>query len=84
MRLYKRYADRLSDFIFIPRFWILYDVAALILLGNGLVLLVKHNVTWQEWVGFWSVCAGLLIGLGNRHRWGRLKKAFRARRRARA
>jgi hypothetical protein len=80
--LLRKYADRISDIIFLPRFWVLYDLSAAALIVAGGQWLIRHDQPWMVGVGFWCVALGALIAIGNRNRWARLKKYIRRQRRA--
>jgi hypothetical protein len=78
--LLRRYADRVSDLIFIPKLRLAFDVLAGALLASGILLITFHDALWMLSAGIFSICFGLLCLLGNRNRWAKLKKSFKHKR----
>ena len=74
INLLRKYADRISDILFVPRFWMLYDLVAAVLIVTGGQWLIRHDRPWMIGVGTWCVALGVLIAFGNRNRWARFKK----------
>ena len=80
--LLKDYADRLGDLVFIknPKVQLLYDALAPILVAAGVTLLVMHNAIWMISAGISLSFLGLTVFLGNRGRWGKLKRHLKRKR----
>ena len=74
--LLKKYADKVSDIIFIPRLRVLFDILAPILLVAGGYLLYLRGAIWTISLGIFLLALGLLTFFGNRSRWSRLKKSL--------
>jgi hypothetical protein len=77
--LLRRYADKVSDLIFIPRLRVAFDVLAAVLCASGILLITLQTKIWILSLGIVSICFGLLCLFGNRNRWARLKKSFKKR-----
>lgn len=75
----KKYADRLGDLIFVknPRVQFLYDVMAPFAVVAGVILLSKHSAVWMISLGIFLSFIGITFLLGNRGRWGRLKRKLK-------
>ncbi len=72
------YADRLGDLIFVSdkRAQAAYDVLGPVLLASGLWLMYQHPRVWITSVGLSLTCLGIVVLLGNRNRWQRIKQNF--------
>jgi len=71
--------DRLGDIVFVnnKKVQILYDVLGPLLILGGAYVLWLHNATWHIGLGIVLVFLGCTLFLGNRKRFGTLKKFFR-------
>lgn len=72
----KDYADRLGDLVFIKSraVQIIYDIVAPLLVLVGMLVLTMHDDWRIAYFGIFGVIMGIAIFLGNRGRWGVLKK----------
>jgi hypothetical protein len=80
--LLRRYADRITDLIFIPKLYRFFDGLAVVLLIGGGVLVIFQKAFWMISLGIAGMCLGLVCTLGNRNRWARLKNSFKKRKRS--
>lgn len=76
--LLRRYADKISDLIFIPKLRLFFDVLALLLLAAGVGLLLRHSAFWMISLGIVSLGFSVLCFFGNRNRWQRFKAAIKS------
>lgn len=74
--LLRKYADKISDLIFIPRLRGFFDVFAPLLLITGGSLLYLRDTIWITSLGVFLAAMGLLAFFGNRDRWARLKNSI--------
>lgn len=73
--LLKKYADKLGDLVFVdmPLVQATYDVLGPLFIATGLYFAWLHAALWHISAAVFCVCFGLLLLLGNRKRWTRLK-----------
>jgi hypothetical protein len=75
--LLRKYADKISDMIFIPRLRIFFDIMAALFLLTGGYLLYRHSAIWMISLGIFCLAFAALCFFGNRNRYARLKKVFK-------
>lgn len=80
IHLLRKYADKISDLIFIPRLRVFFDALAPVLLTGGGVLIYFRNAIWMISLGIFLIGMGLLAFFGNRNRWARFKNSFTGKR----
>lgn len=73
IEILRRYADKLGNIIFTPRLRVFFDVVTLLLLILGTALVYAQNAIWMISLGIFSLGMSLLLFLGNRNRWIKLK-----------
>jgi len=70
------YADRLGDLIFLPKLRLFFDILAPALIVTGIILVVYNTSLLMLSAGIFGIALGLLLILGNRDRWKRIKQKF--------
>lgn len=80
MVILKEYANRLGDLIFIPKLRIFYDLLAPALLVLGTWMLVRRSAVWMVSLGISSSFMALVVFLGNRGRWDRIRQLLKRKR----
>lgn len=77
--LLKKYADKLGDLVFVDTPWVqvAYDLLGPLFIATGLTFAWQHTALWQISAAVFCVCFGLLLFLGNRNRWARLKNKLK-------
>ena len=78
----RKYADRLGDFVFIKdaRVEAVYDLIGPALITTGAFLIYRPGSSLLTSFGISCISAGLVLILGNRGRWAKLKKQLKLKR----
>ncbi|HTE22605.1 MAG TPA: hypothetical protein VK674_06215 [Candidatus Limnocylindria bacterium] len=75
--LLRKYADRVSDLIFIPRLRVFFDPLAPFLLAAGVFLIGRRSALWMLSLGIFCIGMSLVTFFGNRNRWARFKNRLK-------
>lgn len=75
----KEHAEKIGDMIFVQnrKVQITYDVISPILILAGVAFLYRHIAIWMISLGVLCSFFGIILFLGNRHRWQKLKRYFK-------